>query len=114
LQLQQPSNHLDEQTLEALVDAIKRWKGTTIVVSHNRMFVESMRATHTVVIADGEQHFYAKLLTVLLACIFMSGVLLRRAQATATTATAASVAATAVVTATATATAIATAPTIAY
>jgi ATP-binding cassette, subfamily F, member 3 len=57
-QLLQPSNHLDEQTLEALVDAIKRWKGTTIVVSHNRMFVESMRATHTVVIADGERNPY--------------------------------------------------------
>eukprot|EP00953_Heterococcus_sp_UTEX-ZZ885_P018036 10082-Heterococcus_DN1.PRE.2 len=68
-----------------------------------------MRATHTVVIVDGEQYSYAYL-TALLACVFIGDVLLSRAQATATTAAAASAAATAVATATTTATA----PTIAY
>jgi ATPase subunit of ABC transporter with duplicated ATPase domains len=49
-QQQQPSNHLDTETLDTLVDAIKGWPGTVVVVSHNRPFVESIDPTHTGVV----------------------------------------------------------------
>lgn len=58
LLLDEPSNHLDVQTLEALVDAIKRWKGTTVVVSHNKGFVETIRASHTVIVNNGKLTFH--------------------------------------------------------
>ena len=56
----EPSNHCDDSTLEALVEAIKRMKPSmaVIVVSHNREFIESMRPTHTVVIANGQLKFH--------------------------------------------------------
>mmetsp|Transcript_1363 Transcript_1363/g.2108 ORF Transcript_1363/g.2108 Transcript_1363/m.2108 type:complete len:282 (+) Transcript_1363:669-1514(+) len=58
LLLDEPSNHLDQQTLAALVAAVKSWKGTVGCVSHNRNFIESLKPTHTVVVHNGEVGFY--------------------------------------------------------
>ncbi|CAM9905558.1 unnamed protein product [Phaeothamnion confervicola] len=58
LLLDEPSNHLDTQTLDSLVDALKKWKGTVVVVSHNRPFVEALRASHTLVVSGGTAAFH--------------------------------------------------------
>lgn len=49
----QPSNHLDTGTLNVLAEALKKWGGTVIVVSHNPQFVEALRPTHTAVVNNG-------------------------------------------------------------
>ncbi|CAM9132684.1 unnamed protein product [Laminaria digitata] len=53
LMLDEPSNHLDAETLDSLVDAIKGWKGTVVVVSHNKDFVTRLAPTHTAVVEGG-------------------------------------------------------------
>ncbi|KAG5188685.1 ABC transporter [Tribonema minus] len=65
LLLDEPSNHLDtgawnalRKTLESLVEAVKGWEGTVVVVSHNREFVESIEATHTAVVKGGGMEYH--------------------------------------------------------
>eukprot|EP00752_Nemacystus_decipiens_P011899 g10551.t1 len=53
LMLDEPSNHLDAETLDSLVDAIRGWKGTVVVVSHNRDFVTRLATTHTAIVEGG-------------------------------------------------------------
>ncbi|CBJ26283.1 ABC transporter, ATP-binding protein [Ectocarpus siliculosus] len=57
LMLDEPSNHLDAETLNSLVDAIKGWKGTVVVVSHNKDFVTRLSTTHTSIVEGGEVKF---------------------------------------------------------
>eukprot|EP00903_Cladosiphon_okamuranus_P014012 g13030.t1 len=54
LMLDEPSNHLDAETLNSLVDAIKGWKGTVVVVSHNKDFVTRLATTHTAIVEGGK------------------------------------------------------------
>ncbi|CAN0202767.1 unnamed protein product [Ascophyllum nodosum] len=54
LMLDEPSNHLDSETLGALVEAIKGWKGTVVVVSHNKEFITRLAPSHTVIVKAGE------------------------------------------------------------
>jgi len=53
LLLDEPSNHLDAETVESLVDAIKDFPGGVVVVSHDREFCEALGATHVVTVAGG-------------------------------------------------------------
>ncbi|CAN0018833.1 unnamed protein product [Pylaiella littoralis] len=58
LMLDEPSNHLDAETLNSLVDAIKGWKGTVVVVSHNKDFVTRLATTHTAIVEGGVVKFF--------------------------------------------------------
>ncbi len=57
LVLDEPTNHLDFQTVEALTLALKTYKGTVVVVSHDRSFI-SRTATKILEIHDGIAEIY--------------------------------------------------------
>mmetsp|Transcript_136006 Transcript_136006/g.235939 ORF Transcript_136006/g.235939 Transcript_136006/m.235939 type:complete len:865 (-) Transcript_136006:849-3443(-) len=54
LLLDEPSNHLDIETVESLTDALKSFKGAVVVVSHDRNFCESLGCTHVITVEDGK------------------------------------------------------------
>jgi len=55
--LDEPSNHLDSATVHVLTQALQEYKGTIIIVTHNRPFCEQLQPTHvaTVVGEPGAQ-----------------------------------------------------------
>ena len=57
LLLDEPTNHLDVETLEWLEDMLTAYKGTIIVVSHDRYFLDKI-ATKTVLIERGKAEIY--------------------------------------------------------
>lgn len=57
LLLDEPSNHLDVTSIEWLEGYLKVYKGTVIVISHDRYFLDRV-VTKTVEIEDGETSFY--------------------------------------------------------
>ena len=48
-----PTNHLDIDSIEVLEDALERFDGTVIAVSHDRYFLDRI-ADRIVLVADGE------------------------------------------------------------
>lgn len=52
--LDEPTNHLDLEAIEALKEVLKTYKGTIIVVSHDRDFIEQIKLTNFYVIEDGK------------------------------------------------------------
>jgi len=57
LLLDEPSNHLDLTSIEWLESYLKVYKGTVIVISHDRYFLDRV-VTKIVEIEDGETSFY--------------------------------------------------------
>ena len=57
LVLDEPGNHLDVETVEALADAIDRYEGTVIFTSHDRHFVRRI-ATRVIEVRDGRVKTY--------------------------------------------------------
>jgi ATP-binding cassette subfamily F protein 3 len=55
--LDEPTNHLDIQTCEAVEEALSDYKGTLIVVSHDRYFLDKL-ATRIVEVEDRKLHSY--------------------------------------------------------
>jgi len=52
--LDEPTNHLDVEAIAALLDAIGRYEGAVVVVSHDRAFCETIAATHVGYVANGK------------------------------------------------------------
>ena len=57
LLLDEPTNHLDFETVEALGDALRKYKGTVFFISHDRTFV-GMVATSVVEVKGGRVALY--------------------------------------------------------
>ncbi len=51
--LDEPTNHLDLAAIEQLEQALDRFDGTLILVTHDRWLLESVHLTRTLTIADG-------------------------------------------------------------
>ena len=53
LVLDEPTNHLDLEALTALEEALDSYRGTILLVSHDRYFLEKARLNVTYVLSDG-------------------------------------------------------------
>ena len=53
LLLDEPSNHLDHQTLKTLTTALRKFEGATMVISHDREFLEQLEPTHVLTVRGG-------------------------------------------------------------
>jgi ATPase subunit of ABC transporter with duplicated ATPase domains len=53
LVLDEPTNHLDLAAIEQLEEALDRFEGTLLLVSHDRWLLESVRLTRTVTVEPG-------------------------------------------------------------
>ena len=52
--LDEPTNHLDLLAIEQLEQALDRFVGTVLLVSHDRAFLERVRTTRQIRVADGQ------------------------------------------------------------
>jgi ATP-binding cassette subfamily F protein 3 len=57
LVLDEPGNHLDVESVEALADALTRYRGTVIFTSHDRHFMHRV-ATHVIEVRTGRVASY--------------------------------------------------------
>ncbi len=55
LLMDEPTNHMDMESIESLNSALEQYKGTLFFVSHDRVFVDSL-ATRILEIKDGKIH----------------------------------------------------------
>ncbi|MBI4906919.1 MAG: ABC-F family ATP-binding cassette domain-containing protein [Acidobacteria bacterium] len=58
LLLDEPTNHLDMRAKDVLLDALKRYEGTLVFVSHDRYFIDNL-ATKVFEIGGGEVKIYS-------------------------------------------------------
>ena len=54
LLLDEPSNHLDQVTLESLTGALKEFEGSCLVISHDRAFLQAYEPTHVMTVRGGK------------------------------------------------------------
>ena len=57
LLLDEPTNHLDIDTIEWLEEFIKNYKGSVVIISHDRYFMDKI-VTKIIEISDGESELY--------------------------------------------------------
>ena len=60
--LDEPSNHLDVDTIDALTGALNAYDGALVVVSHDRAFCESLAPTHVASVRGGRVTLEARAL----------------------------------------------------
>jgi ATPase subunit of ABC transporter with duplicated ATPase domains len=53
LVLDEPTNHLDLPAIEQLEEALERFEGTLLVVSHDRWLLETLTVERTWIVEDG-------------------------------------------------------------
>jgi ATPase subunit of ABC transporter with duplicated ATPase domains len=53
LVLDEPTNHLDLPAIEQLEDALARWEGTLVLVTHDRRLLDAVEVTQRVELEDG-------------------------------------------------------------
>jgi len=58
LLLDEPTNNLDPQAKEALLGALRQYRGTLLLVSHDTEFVEALHPDRVILMPDGETGFY--------------------------------------------------------
>jgi ATPase subunit of ABC transporter with duplicated ATPase domains len=56
--LDEPTNNLDPQAKEALLDALHLYQGTLIVVSHDTEFVEELQPDRAILMPDGNSVYF--------------------------------------------------------
>ena len=54
LVLDEPTNHLDLPAIEQLEEALEEYRGTLVLVTHDRWLLETLQATRLVEVADGQ------------------------------------------------------------
>ena len=52
--LDEPTNHLDMQAIQSLEEALSTYKGTVVLVSHDRYFLEKAKLDSVYVIDEGK------------------------------------------------------------
>ncbi len=57
LLLDEPTNHLDMRAKDVLLDALLKYTGTVVFVSHDRYFIDKL-ATRVFEVAEGQVHIY--------------------------------------------------------
>lgn len=60
LLLDEPTNHLDPETVRIIANNFKNYKGTIILVSHNKEFIESIGIDRMLVLPSGKVTNYTK------------------------------------------------------
>lgn len=55
--LDEPTNHLDMQSIEALIEAIKRFKGSVIIVTHSEELLRRVADRLIIFAKDGAEYF---------------------------------------------------------
>jgi ATPase subunit of ABC transporter with duplicated ATPase domains len=50
--LDEPTNNLDLASIESVASALKNYRGTLIVVSHDRKFLEEIEIERSIVLGD--------------------------------------------------------------
>ena len=53
LLLDEPSNHLDKETVSVLVKALNKFEGAVLVISHDKAFLEELEPTHVLTVREG-------------------------------------------------------------
>ena len=58
LLLDEPTNNLDPQAKDALLGALRQYRGTLLLVSHDTEFVEALEPDRVILMPDGETGFF--------------------------------------------------------